>query len=99
MNAAHGPDRMEALASYGRQADDETLLKHAMRIKARAVDRCGELLREIKPAPGKRTDLEPGRTAPTRFQAAREAGLSKDRAQPRRRPALRGFQTCLRWYR
>lgn len=47
-------DKMEAIASYARQADDDALLNHAMRIKARAVQRCGELLREIpagKPGP------------------------------------------------
>ena len=39
-------DRAEAIASYARQAADETLLKHATRIKARAIQRCGELLRQ-----------------------------------------------------
>jgi hypothetical protein len=70
---------MEALASYARQSDDERLLRFAMRIKARATDRVGEIIRSIPAAPGKRTDLEePSGGAPTRFQAAREAGLSRD---------------------
>jgi hypothetical protein len=74
---------MEALASYGRQADDETLLKHAMRIKARAVDRCGELLREIEPSQGGRPPNETSATADTgfgRMRAAEDAGLSKRQA-------------------
>jgi len=73
-------DRMEALASYARQADDETLLKHAMRIKARAVERCGELLKDIPEASGKRTDIEPSAAADTRFGAAKDAGLSRRQA-------------------
>lgn len=40
-------DKMAALASYARQAEDETLLKHAMRIQGRAVRRAGELLKEF----------------------------------------------------
>ena len=53
----------------------------AMRIRARAIRRCGEILREIQPAPGKRNDLQPSGDAPTRsgrFAAAKEAGLSRD---------------------
>jgi hypothetical protein len=60
-----------------RRANDDTLLNHGKRIKARAVDRAGELLKEIPPAPGARTDLEPSAAAGTRFEAAREAGLSR----------------------
>jgi hypothetical protein len=33
------------MASYARQADDDALLKHAMRIQGRAIRRCGELLK------------------------------------------------------
>lgn len=40
-------DKAAALASYARQADDDTLQKHAMRIQSRAVRRCGELLKEF----------------------------------------------------
>jgi hypothetical protein len=43
---------MEALASYARQAHDDTLLKLATRIQARAMQRVGELLKEIKPNKG-----------------------------------------------
>jgi hypothetical protein len=73
-------DRAAALASYAKQAEDEELLKMARRIQVRAVDRCGELLEEIEPKPGLRTDLEPSRGTPTRFTAAKGAGLSKDQA-------------------
>src|SRR6516165_5724503 len=51
-------DRAEALASYARQAKDDELRRMADRIQARAIHRAGELLKEIPPAPGVRTDLE-----------------------------------------
>jgi hypothetical protein len=54
------------LASYAHQADDDTLQKMAVRIQARAIRRCGELLNQIEASKGGR---------PT--QAAREAGLSE----------------------
>jgi hypothetical protein len=45
-------DKAAALASYAKQAEDETLMKMAARIKARAVRRAGELLQQIEPATG-----------------------------------------------
>ena len=39
---------MPALASYAKQAQDRTLLDTATRIKARAIQRCGELLKQIE---------------------------------------------------
>src|SRR5260370_3228084 len=49
-------DKAAALASYAKQAEDETLFKNAMMIKGRAVRRMGELLKDIEPKPGARTD-------------------------------------------
>ena len=66
-------DKAAALASYARQAKDDSLKVMAIRIQARAERRCGELLKQIEPANGARTDL--GRV-PTRGEAARGAGLS-----------------------
>lgn len=40
-------NQAEALASYARQASDETMLAMATRIKARAIRRCGELLKQF----------------------------------------------------
>lgn len=37
-------DKAQALASYARQADDDDLEKYAVKIKAHAIRRCGELL-------------------------------------------------------
>jgi hypothetical protein len=45
-------DKGAALASYARQARDDTLFSFATRIKARALDRCGELLRQIPASSG-----------------------------------------------
>ena len=50
-------DKAAALASYAKQANDDTLHKMAVRIQARAIRRCGELLKTFD-AQGKRTDRE-----------------------------------------
>ena len=81
-------DKAEAMASYARQAEDEQLRKMADRIQARAIRRCGELLKQVEPASGERTDLEPkDGTVPrsTRESVATEAGLS----ERQRKTALR----------
>lgn len=70
-----------ALASYARQADDDSLEKMSMKIRARAIRRCGELLQELPTKPGKRTDLEPGGGASPRSEAAKDAGLSRDQVK------------------
>lgn len=71
----HWADKAEALASYARQANDDELLKMAMRVHARAIDRCGELLHEIEPATGAHLKSD-GADTLSRKQAARDAGLS-----------------------
>jgi hypothetical protein len=63
-------------------ADDDELRTLADRIQANAVWRCSELLKEILPQPGARTDLGP---VPTRGSVASEAGLS----ERQRKTALR----------
>lgn len=68
-------DKAEALASYAKQADDETLFKMARRIQARAVQRCGELLKQIDARGAHRkTD---GADISSQRDAARDAGLSE----------------------
>jgi hypothetical protein len=49
-------DKAEAMASYARQSGDTELRKMADRIQARAIDRCGQLIKQIPAEPGKRTD-------------------------------------------
>lgn len=75
MSFAH---HAEVAALPAHEADDETLLKTAVRIKARAIKRCGELLKQFQ-APGARTDQPSadGDTRLTQRQAAEQAGLSK----------------------
>jgi hypothetical protein len=66
------------MASYARQAKDRTLLTMAERIRARAIRRCGELLKQIPSGQGSKNqhgELRGG--AVTRQNAAREAGLSE----------------------
>jgi hypothetical protein len=59
---------------------DESLFKMATRIQARAIRRCGELLKEIEASHGGRPSKQTSTgtdTSLTRKQAAEEAGLSK----------------------
>lgn len=81
-------DKAAALASYAKQVNDESLLIMARRIKLRANDRMGELLKAIDSQQGMRTDRlqegthqksvqRPSNVKPTRAQVAREAGLSE----------------------
>jgi hypothetical protein len=71
-------DKAAALASYAKQAEDDEMMRMATRIRDRAIRRAGELLKQIKPQPGKRTDIEPSGGGPTRSQAAADAGMSRD---------------------
>lgn len=73
-------DKAAALASYAKMSDDDTLRKYAERIQARAIRRCGELLRQIEPASGKHWKSKRDEVDPfsiTRSSAAAEAGLSE----------------------
>lgn len=72
-------DKAAALASYARQSEDDQLERMAQRIRARAIRRAGELLKQIEPG---KTGPKPGlsvadHTQLTREDAAREAGMSK----------------------
>jgi hypothetical protein len=71
-------DKAAALASYAKQAEDETLMKMAARIKARAVRRAGELLQQIEPAANRHGNSSgTGDHTSSRSGAARDAGMSK----------------------
>ena len=76
-------DKAQALASYAKQSDDKEMEKTAQRIRARAVRRCGELLKEIEKGHGKNKGNR-GEASPislTRKDAAADAGLSPDQAK------------------
>jgi hypothetical protein len=71
-------DKAAALASYARQAKDHSLRVMAERIQARAVRRCGELLKQVPSGQGSKNqygELRDGNV--TRQEAARDAGLSE----------------------
>lgn len=73
-------DKAQALASYARQAKDDQMRKMAERIQARAINRCGELLKQIpdnnRGRPAK--DIPDGSvTNITRAEAAEQAGMSE----------------------
>lgn len=80
-------DKAAALASYAKQSKDDSLLKMAERIKARAIRRAGELLKQIMPSKGGRPSETRGvaSLSLSRKQAAEDAGLSEDQ----RKNALR----------
>lgn len=69
-------DMAQALSSYAKQADDYELERTAKRIRARALKRCGELLKQIEPASGHHRKSE-GAPTFSREDAARQAGMSK----------------------
>lgn len=72
-------DKAAALASYARQSEDQELERMAQRIRARAIRRAGELLKQIEPAHGANQNINKGERTNvlTRESAAREAGMSK----------------------
>jgi hypothetical protein len=79
-------DKAAALASYARQAKDDSLAIYARRIQARALRRAGELIKQIEPARGANQNIQDGAVPKvTRESAARDAGLS----ERQRKTALR----------
>jgi hypothetical protein len=74
-------DKSAALASYAKQSKDETLERAAMRIRARAVRRCGELLAEVEAQHTGRIRRGESPNSETRKSAAAAAGLSPDQAK------------------
>lgn len=79
-------DKARALASYARQAKDDSLRVMAVRIQARAERRAGELLKQIPRADEATRFGQDGTVPPvTRTQAADNAGLS----ERQRKTALR----------
>lgn len=71
-------DKAAALASYAKQADDDELEKRAMRIRARAIRRCGELLKQFD-AKGRNQheDSKGDHTTLSQREAAEQAGITK----------------------
>jgi hypothetical protein len=73
-------DKAAALASYAKQSQDEQLMKMAVRIQARAISRCGELLKQIDIVRGDKSlfvDADGSGSIVTRKSAAEQAGLSE----------------------
>lgn len=79
-------DKAAALASYARQARDDSLRVMAVRIQARAERRCGQLLKQV-PRGDESTRYGQDGTVPpvNRTQMAEQAGLS----ERQRKTALR----------
>lgn len=76
-------DKAAALAAYAKMRDDDSLRLLALRIQARAADRCGELLKQF-PAGDELTRYgiaRPCNPVITRSAAAEQAGLSPHEAR------------------
>ena len=69
-------DKAAALASYAKQANDDQLEKMAIRIRARAVRRAGELLKQFDARGGDQSKSVSADTFGQR-EAAEQAGMSK----------------------
>lgn len=84
-------DKSKALASYAKQSKNKVLEHTAMRIRARAIRRCGELLKEVTTERGRRVDLELGGGASPKSSqrecAAKQATLSNDQSKAAMRVA------------
>ena len=71
-------NKAAAIESYARMSNDESLQVLALRIRARAERRCGELLKEIPLAHGINQNIKAGgHPKVTRTLAATDAGLSE----------------------
>ena len=68
-------DKAQALASYAKQSHDDTLRKMAYRIQARAIRRCGELLKQLDARGAHRKSNGSGTSS--QRGAAENAGISK----------------------
>lgn len=69
-------DKAEALASYAKQADDDSLRRLADRIQARAVRRCGELLKQYD-GRGRPAENKDGAVPISQRAIAGQAGMSE----------------------
>ena len=69
-------DKAEAIRSYARQAHDDALMKTAMRIKGRAVQRLGTLLEDLERAGGLGGRPQNGSGTPPVSQVRAAAGVS-----------------------
>ena len=82
-------DKAVALASYARQADDDTLYDTAIRIQARAVRRCGQLLEDYQTGAkgGRPSGNSTATDTVSQRAAAEQAGMSKRQEVTARRLA------------
>lgn len=69
-------DKARALASYAKQSKDDSLRKMAERIQSRAINRCGELLKQVD-GRGNNQHSVGAHTTLSQRQAAKDANLSK----------------------
>ncbi|KAB2671120.1 hypothetical protein F9K77_14295 [Ochrobactrum sp. LMG 5442] len=73
-------DKAAALASYARQAKDDQLERMSQRIRARAIRRAGELLKQLDGRGDHRKSEGTHTSSITQNEAAMQAGMSKHQA-------------------
>jgi hypothetical protein len=93
-------DKAQAMASYAKQSDDQTLFKYAVRIQARAIRRCGEIYNQIAPGNGARDGKRQAGTDPplTRKSVAISVGHSERKRKTTQRVAnlpLKDFERAI----
>lgn len=90
-------NKAAALGSYARQANDDELEKLAMRIRARAIRRCGELL-QLFDGRGDHRKVHDGvnSSEPSRQDMAEQAGLSRRQRDTGKAEELRKMSDALR---
>jgi hypothetical protein len=71
-------DKAAALAVYAKQIEDSELERNCRRIKARAADRCGELLKQ---ADARGDHMKKGGAPLSQKKMAAEAGMSSDQVK------------------
>jgi hypothetical protein len=69
-------NKLEAMAAYAKTAQNTEVFRLAIRIRARALRRCGEMLKEIPDTNRGRPKIHESDTRITRAAAAEEAGLT-----------------------
>lgn len=71
-------DKAAALASYAKQADDDEMMKMAVRVRDRAIRRAGELLKQVEPAKNQHdAGARDGGGPSSRKDAGKNAGMSE----------------------
>jgi len=82
-------DKMSALASYWKQANDETMWKLAKRIQARAYRRAGELLKQFDARGGDRKSDDFKKDGSVHFDSQKDIASANGMSERQRKTSVR----------